>query len=134
MVSLLNEGGHAIYVAPSGGRDRIDPQTKNIEVARFDPQSIDLFLLMAKKSTKKTHFYSLALSTHHLLPPPETTEIEIGEQRTTKGGAIHLAFGKNIDTHHSPFIDQIRRKREMRQKRASYIWEQVRRDYSSLPK
>ncbi|MBX9744085.1 MAG: 1-acyl-sn-glycerol-3-phosphate acyltransferase, partial [Chlamydiales bacterium] len=49
MSRLLQEGGKVIYVAPSGGRDRKNAQGM-IEVAPFDPQSIEMFYLMAKKS------------------------------------------------------------------------------------
>jgi glycerol-3-phosphate O-acyltransferase len=43
------------YVAPSGGRDRPN-QEGIVEVAPFDPQSIEMFNLMAKKSTRPTFF------------------------------------------------------------------------------
>jgi len=69
MVELLSEGGHAIYVAPSGGRDRANTDGI-IEVTPFDPQSVEMFYLMAQKAKSNTHFFPLALSTYHLLPPP----------------------------------------------------------------
>ena len=60
MSSLLSEGGKVIYVAPSGGRDRKNLNDK-IVVAPFDPQSIEMFSLMARKAKKPTHFYPLSL-------------------------------------------------------------------------
>lgn len=128
MVDLLNEGGHAIYVAPSGGRDRAD-STGQVEVAPFDPQSIELFHLMAKKGKRKTHFYSLALSTYHLLPPPETTEEALGESRSTSRSTIHLAFGKSIEMDHFPGSKGVSDKKEQRKRRAAFIWDQVKNDY-----
>ena len=78
MSELLSKGGKCIYVAPSGGRDRPDTQG-NVEVAKFDPSSIDLFLLLAQKAKTPTHFFPLALATYALLPPPNVVEKEIGE-------------------------------------------------------
>ena len=76
MSELLAEGGKCIYVAPSGGRDRIDETTGKVEVAPFDPASIEMFYLMARHSGKSTHFYPLRLSTYDLLPPPKTVDRE----------------------------------------------------------
>lgn len=68
MQELLSQGGKCIYVAPSGGRDR--PNEEGIvEVAPFDPDSLELFRLISRKSGVKTHFYPLALKTFELMPP-----------------------------------------------------------------
>jgi glycerol-3-phosphate O-acyltransferase len=83
MSKLLCEGGHAIYVAPSGGRDRADA-LGNVQIAPFDPQSLEMFYLMAQKATRPTSFYPMALDTYDLLPPPQTVERELGEERQTK--------------------------------------------------
>src|SRR5574338_1158739 len=42
----LQQGGACIYIAPSGGRDRMGDDGK-ITVAPFDPDSIELFALLA---------------------------------------------------------------------------------------
>lgn len=96
MSSLLVEGGKIIYVAPSGGRDRKDPQGK-VQVAPFDPNSLEMFSLMAKKARTKTHFVPLALATYDLLPPPEIVQKELGEIRLAKRTPIHLYFGAPFD-------------------------------------
>ncbi len=133
MVALLHEGGHAIYVAPSGGRDRIDPTTGKITLAPFDPQSIELFYLMTKKARRKTHFYPLALSTYHLLPPPDTIEETLGEYRTTGCSPIHLAFGNAIDMEHFPGAHKASDKKERKAKRAHAIWKEVKNAYLRFP-
>ena len=133
MTELLTEGGHIIYVAPSGGRDRMN-ENGEIEVAPFDPQSIEMFYLMAKKAKRSTHFYTLALSTYHLLPPPETTELELGEMRITHGGSIHLAFGSEIDMGAFPGHELAKNKYEKRKIRANYLWNYVQKDYNTFPK
>lgn len=131
MRELLNEGGKIIYVAPSGGRDR--PNAHGIvEVAPFDAQSIEMFYLMAKKAIKKTHFYPLALSTYSLLPPPEAIQVELGETRVTKRGAIHLAVGEEIEMSHYPNSDNAD-KYVRRKSRADYIWNLVKNDYDLFP-
>ncbi len=54
MSRLLQEGGKAIYVAPSGGRDRRDA-TGAVFPAPFDPNSVEMFYLMAKKAKEAIH-------------------------------------------------------------------------------
>lgn len=130
MSQLLKEGGKCIYVAPSGGRDRASKKGV-VQVAHFDPQSIEMFYLMAKKSGHPTHFYPLALATYKLLPPPDTIQIELGESRLTKRGAIHMAFGSEIDMEKIPG-SELKDKHLRRKARADYIWNQVCKDYYHL--
>lgn len=130
MSELLSEGGKCIYVAPSGGRDRVNAQGV-IEVAPFDSQSIEMFYLMAQKASTPTYFYPMALATYALLPPPETIQAELGEVRSTKRSPIHLAIGPQIDMEHFPGSDNPD-KRTRRQLRADYIWKQVHNDYKNL--
>ena len=66
MRDLLSEGGQIIYVAPSGGRDRPNNK-KEIEIAPFDSQSIEMFYLISKRAKKKTHFFPLTLSTYNFI-------------------------------------------------------------------
>lgn len=133
---LLAEGGKCIYVAPSGGRDRPNQEGK-VEVAPFDPDSIEMFWLMAQQakhlSNRKTHFYPLALSTYDMLPPPHSTDSEIGERRHARSTPIHLAFGEEIDMENFPGSEG-HDKKSKRKTRADYIWNIVREDYYSFPK
>lgn len=127
---LLSQGGKCIYVAPSGGRDRANKEGV-VEVAPFDPQSIEMFWLIAKKAARPTHFYTLALATYDLLPPPSSVEVELGERRHAKCTPIHLAFGGEIDMENFPGSD-IADKKLRRVKRAAFIYDRVRSDYASL--
>ncbi len=130
MRDLLSQGGKCIYVAPSGGRDR--PNLQGIvEVAPFDPQSIEMFNLMAKKATHETFFYTLALKTYTLLPPPETIQVELGETRRAQRGSVQLSFGPRIDMDHFEGSD-LPDKHERRMKRAQNIWKQVDQDYKKF--
>lgn len=123
MQQLLNEGGHCIYVAPSGGRDRKNAAGK-VEVAPFDPQSVELFYLMAKQAERPVHLYPLALDTYALMPPPRSVEKELGERREIYFSPVRVAFGSEIDLGAIPGLDGLD-KREQRKKRAEYIWQQV---------
>jgi glycerol-3-phosphate O-acyltransferase len=124
MNELLSEGGKCIYVAPSGGRDRRNPVTQQVEIAPFDPQSIEMFWLMARHSGKPTHFYPLSLSTYNILPPPEKVEVEVGERRIARCAPVTLAFGKEINMDHVPGTENLDKKSK-RAVRANYIWQQV---------
>ncbi len=127
---LLSRGGQCIYVAPSGGRDR--PDDKGIvDVAPFDPQSIEMLRLMSNQAGSRTHFFPLALDTYDILPPPSSVEVELGEVRTAKRSAAHLYFGPEIDMDTFAGSEESD-KRVKRQKRADYIWSIVRELYHSL--
>jgi glycerol-3-phosphate O-acyltransferase len=131
MSQLLSEGGKCIYVAPSGGRDRPDKEGK-VNVAQFDPGSLEMFSLMAQQASKQTHFYSLALATYNVLPPPKSVKKELGEVRHPQCTPVHLAFGKEINMDNFPGSDKALDKKEKRKLRASYIWEIVKKDYLQL--
>jgi len=130
MSRLLQEGGKIIYVAPSGGRDRRGANGQ-VEVAPFDPASIEMFTLMARKAKTPTHFYPFALATYDLLPPPETVEKELGEVRTAKRCPIHISFAPEFDMEKFPGSDE-NEKILRRKARADAIWNQVNLYYQRL--
>lgn len=130
MSRLLQEGGRMIYVAPSGGRDRRNAQGI-VEVAPFDPASIEMFYLMAKKAKTPTRFIPFALSTYDLLPPPETVQRELGEIRKAKRTPISISFASPFDMEHfsgSDVDDRV----ERRENRARKIWEIVNQMYKKM--
>lgn len=93
---MLSQGGCAIWMAPSGGRDRPDAEG-NLLPASFDPQSVQLFRLLAKKADKPVYFYPLALATYAILPPPDTRQAELGEERIVAKSPVGLACGAPLD-------------------------------------
>ncbi|HEX2583193.1 MAG TPA: 1-acyl-sn-glycerol-3-phosphate acyltransferase [Chlamydiales bacterium] len=127
MSRLLQEGGKAIYVAPSGGRDRKDGKGHIIPDS-FDPNSVEMFYLMAKKAKTPTHFYPLALDTYDLLPPPEIIQVELGEVRTAKRTSIRLAFGPECDME--SYTGETKEAR--RKAKAEGIWKIVCQLYSKI--
>jgi glycerol-3-phosphate O-acyltransferase len=130
MSRLLSEGGKIIYVAPSGGRDRRNAEGI-IEIAPFDPQSIEMFYLMARKSKKTTHFYPLTLATYELLPPPETIQRELGEERMAKFTPIHMSFSLEFDMELFSGSEETD-KNQRRKKRALAIWQIVNQEHQRL--
>ncbi len=130
MQELLNEGSKCIYVAPSGGRDRQNEKGE-IEISAFDPQSVELFSLMAKKATTPTHFFPLALFTYHILPPPDSIGGELGECRKTEGGEAHLYFGEEIFFDDIP-VNEVFDKRKLRTKKTKYCWQKLKNLYKAL--
>jgi glycerol-3-phosphate O-acyltransferase len=128
MADLLGEGGHAIYVAPSGGRDRPDASGV-VQVAAFDPQNIEMFRLMADRAGRPTHFYPMALATFNIMPPPEKVEIELGEHRRLRRCPVHLTIGDELDFGRFTEGDRDAR----RAARAQAAWEAVKNAYEAFP-
>ena len=105
MGELFAEGGHLFWVAPSGGRDRPDPDTKQFAVAPFDVKSVDMFKVLALQSKKvipcfitslllrseqPLHLFPMAMYTNKLIPPPDTLSSTLGESRNAKRGAVSM--------------------------------------------
>ncbi|MCB1180839.1 MAG: 1-acyl-sn-glycerol-3-phosphate acyltransferase [Chlamydiia bacterium] len=131
MSQLLADGGKCIYVAPSGGRDR-PGQEGEVEVASFDPNSIEMFRLMAIQGKRGAHFYPLALDTYNILPPPDVINWELGERRIAHRDGIRLSFGNEIDMDHFPGAETAHNRHAKRKVRADYIWGLVKRDYEKI--
>lgn len=128
---LLSEGGHAIYVAPSGGRDRLNEEGYPV-VAPFDAPAIEMFRLISRMSKRPCHFYPMALGTYNILPPPHDTIEEGWEPRYTKGGPVHIAFGPEIDMNSYPGSEE-KDKQKRRQALADHCWNLVNDLYQQLP-
>lgn len=125
MAELLSEGGHCIYVAPSGGRDRRG-ESGQVEVAAFDPQNVEMFHLMAQRAGRPTHFYPMAMDTYDVLPPPDTIEVQLGETRRIQHRPVHLAVGAELDLDAFTTDDR----REGRVLRADAAWRAVLAEYA----
>mmetsp|Transcript_6489 Transcript_6489/g.9553 ORF Transcript_6489/g.9553 Transcript_6489/m.9553 type:complete len:453 (+) Transcript_6489:60-1418(+) len=92
MLKGLKEGGMAIWVAPSGGRDRRNVESGKIPIAPFDQKTVDMFRLMGNKSKVPTHFYPMAMVSYDLCPPPDFVEAGVGEQRNVRFTPIGIAI------------------------------------------
>jgi glycerol-3-phosphate O-acyltransferase len=127
MGELLNRGGTCIYAAPSGGRDRANADGV-VQVAPFDPPSVEMYYLMARRAGRPSHFYPMALGTYDFLPPPASIQVELGEPRRIKRTGIHLAVGAQVDM--ARVAGQMSDKRREREARASSIWQMVCGEYA----
>ncbi|KAL3801907.1 hypothetical protein ACHAWO_010679 [Cyclotella atomus] len=84
MLQGMKDGGMAIWVAPSGGRDRRTVSNGKIPIATFDQKTVDMFRLMGNKSKRPTHFYPMAMVSYDLCPPPDFVEAGVGEKRNVR--------------------------------------------------
>ncbi|KAL7166789.1 hypothetical protein ACSBR2_037464 [Camellia fascicularis] len=81
MALLLRGGSQIIWIAPSGGRDRPDPITKEWYPAPFDATSVDNMRRLTEHAGVPGHIYPLAILCYDIMPPPPQVEKEIGERR-----------------------------------------------------
>ncbi len=125
----LDQGGKCIYVAPSGGRDRMQ-KNGEITLAPFDEKSIAMLHLMAKKASSITRFYPLALQTYHLLPPPNERHTKMGEERRVKRVPVGLFLGEEIP------LDEVEKnggnKQEIRAAKRDLVYNRVIEGYQQL--
>lgn len=96
MLTGLKAGGMAIWVAPSGGRDRRDVGSGKIPIAPFDQKTVDMFRLMGRKSKVPTHFYPMSMVSYDLCPPPDFVEAGVGEQRNVRFTPIGITIGEEV--------------------------------------
>ncbi|CAK9173448.1 unnamed protein product [Ilex paraguariensis] len=70
MALLLREGSNIIWIAPSGGRDRPDPVTKEWYPAPFDSSSVDNMRRLTEHAGVPGHIYPFAILCYDIMPPP----------------------------------------------------------------
>ena len=98
MLELLKRGGTAIWVAPSGGRDRRSLDgSRHVPIAPFDPKTVDMFRLMGTKSKKNTHFYAMSMVSYELCPPPDYVEAGTGEQRNVRFVPVGITISDELN-------------------------------------
>lgn len=96
MLKSFKQGGTLLWVAPSGGRDRRDTTTGQVPCAPFDSKTIDMFRLMGNKSGVPTHYYTLAMVSYDLCPPPDYVEAGTGEQRNVRYVPVGISMGQEL--------------------------------------
>jgi glycerol-3-phosphate O-acyltransferase len=98
LLKKLKLGGQLLWVAPSGGRDRRDMTTGQVPLAMFDSKTIDMFRLMGNKSQVKTHYYTFAMVSYDLCPPPDFVEAGTGESRQVRFCPVGIGIGKEVES------------------------------------
>ncbi|XP_057977177.1 glycerol-3-phosphate acyltransferase, chloroplastic isoform X1 [Malania oleifera] len=96
MAMLLRGGSQIVWIAPSGGRDRPDPQTGEWHPAPFDASSVDNMRRLAENAGVPAHIYPLALICYNIMPPPPKVEKEIGEKRVVSFHGVGLSVIPDI--------------------------------------
>ncbi|XP_059656892.1 glycerol-3-phosphate acyltransferase ATS12, chloroplastic isoform X2 [Cornus florida] len=95
--SMGRGGSQIIWIAPSGGRDRPDPITKEWYPAPFDASSVDNMRRLAEHSGVPGHIYPLAILCYDIMPPPPQVEKEIGEKRVISFHGAGLSVAPEIN-------------------------------------
>ena len=98
LLTHLKTGGSCIWVAPSGGRDRRNPEDGTVPIAPFDSKTIDMFRLMGNKSKVPTHYYTMAMVSYDLCPPPDTVEAGVGEARNVRYVPVGIAISPELES------------------------------------
>jgi len=133
MQTLLNKGGALIWIAPAGGRDRRKPDGTLIP-DEFDPQAVEMMRkLGTKKSAAPTHFYPLAMATYDIMPPPATTEKEIGEKRIVNYTGAGLSLGAEVDvSEQGDWLSGAEPDADKVKLLSNHIWQKVVEEYREI--
>lgn len=123
MLGDLKKGGTLIWVAPSGGRDRRNVETGEVPLAPFDSKTIDMFRLMGNKSKVPTHYYTFAMVSYDLCPPPDFVEAGVGESRNVRFVPVGVAVGEELES-----VGGLEKRHEFCQ----HAMEQCQADYDKL--
>ncbi|CAN4076288.1 unnamed protein product [Withania somnifera] len=99
MALLLRGGSKIIWIAPSGGRDRPDPVTKEWCPAPFDASSTDNMRRLIEHAGVPGHIYPLAILCYDIMPPPAQVEKNIGEKRVVSFHGAGISVAPKIDFH-----------------------------------
>ena len=122
MQRLLNKGGMLIWIAPAGGRDRRQADG-TLRPDKFDPQAIEMMRkLGTKSSAAKTHYYPFAMETYDIMPPPASSEKQIGEKRIVNYTGVGLALGEEIDVSSFSDSDEL----------SEHVWQKVAAEYDLI--
>jgi len=95
----MKAGGVMIWLAPSGGRDRLtEEEPRRPKPAGFDSAAVEMFRSIGEKSGKPTHLYPMAMATYSIMPPPDGRNKALGEKRVTKYTGVAVSLAPEVDT------------------------------------
>ncbi|KAL9249965.1 Glycerol-3-phosphate acyltransferase, chloroplastic-like protein [Drosera capensis] len=97
MTKLLRGGSQIIWIAPSGGRDRPNPDTGDWHPAPFDVSVVDSMRRLTAHAGVPGHIFPLAVLCYDIMPPPLQVEKEIGEKRVISFHGTGLCVGLEIN-------------------------------------
>lgn len=95
---MFKAGGSLLWIAPSGGRDRIDEGTGKYKPGVFDPSAVQLIKRLLEKSDKqhRGHVYPMAMASAEIMPPPRAVEKNLGEERVLNHHGVGISLGEEI--------------------------------------
>ncbi|XAR54770.1 Glycerol-3-phosphate 1-O-acyltransferase [Bertholletia excelsa] len=96
---MILSGSQIIWIAPSGGRERPDPLTKEWLPAPFDASSVDNIRRLTEHADVPSHLYPFAILCYDILPPPPQIGKEIGERRVISFNGAGLSVACKITFH-----------------------------------
>lgn len=133
MEKLMQEGGHCIWIAPSGGRDRRQADG-TLAPDQFDPSSIELMKKFASKAkSKPTHFYPLAMATYDTMPPPTSIGGDLGEVRVVTYCGCGLSLADEVDVSNSgQWAKGLQEGDDTAKVLASHIYDKVCTEYAKI--
>lgn len=132
MVKEMSKGGKLVWIAPSGGRDRPDPQSGDWLPHRYDPGAVELMRTMMAKSKRPGHLWPMAMYSWEVMPPPAGLEKNLGERRLTghAGTGISLAEELDVDAILSGIAPE--QKQDRQQKLTDTAWKATVEEFKSL--
>lgn len=129
MGKLFKQGGIPLWVAPSGGRDRKD-ESGEYAVSGFDPSAVMLLYRLMASAKIPAHIYPMAMASAEILPPPETVQKDLGEERKMDFRGVGISIGEELDT--KAILAGIEDKNEQAEKLSSVAYEKVKELYKPL--
>eukprot|EP00475_Leptophrys_vorax_P037356 TRINITY_DN6423_c0_g1_i1.p1 TRINITY_DN6423_c0_g1~~TRINITY_DN6423_c0_g1_i1.p1 ORF type:complete len:196 (+),score=17.84 TRINITY_DN6423_c0_g1_i1:26-589(+) len=96
MALLFQKGGNLIWIAPSGGRDRIN-DAGEVPPAAFDPSAIEVMRRLVSESGVPAHLHPTALLSYDVMPPPRTLEKDLGEKRVIGFHGVGVSVAEAVD-------------------------------------
>ncbi|MCO5610299.1 hypothetical protein L7F22_064535 [Adiantum nelumboides] len=124
------KGGHLIWIAPSGGRDRQDSTTMKWKPAMFETSAVENIRRLTEHSKAPGHMYPLALLCYDVMPPPTQVEKEIGEKRLIGFTGVGLSVGPEM--HYKDITLGCSSSEEAAESFAEAAWQLVNKQYSVL--
>lgn len=133
MSKALAAGGRLLWIAPSGGRDRsVDPATGEPLPDEFDPTAVELMRALMAKAGHPGHLYPFAMYTKRIMPPPDSVEKSMGEERRVFHAPVGISIGAEIKPEEL-LQDIPEGDKEARQRRlADTAWHSVMDEYKAL--
>ncbi|KAL9262072.1 Glycerol-3-phosphate acyltransferase, chloroplastic-like protein [Drosera capensis] len=94
---LSRGGSQIIWIAPSDGRDRPNPDMGEWHPAPFDVSVVDRMRKLTAHASVPGHIFPLAVLCYDIMPPPLQIEKEIGEKRVISFHGTGLSVGPEIN-------------------------------------